>query len=72
MEFTYESVNNALYKHHHNLSGYWSTMDWNDEIATVGYMLEDGTEEDVTVDRQGNVTASEKVMSEMELIDNLN
>ena len=66
MEFTYESVNDALHNHHHNLSGYWTTLDWNDKVATVGFMLEDGTEEDVTVDRQGNVTASEKVMAEME------
>ena len=65
MEFTYESVNNALDAHHHNLSGYWTDLTWDDNIATVGYMLEDGTEEDVTVDRQGNVTASEKVMAEM-------
>ena len=66
MEFTYESVNNALNDHHHNLSGYWSTLSWDDNIATVGYMMEDGTEEDVTVDKQGIVHASEKVMAEME------
>lgn len=66
MEFTYESVNDALNRHHHNLSGYWSTLDWDDNIATVGYMMEDGTEEDVTVDKQGIVHASEKVMAEME------
>ena len=69
MEFTYFSVNDALNAHHHNLSGYWSTMKWNDEVATVGYMLEDGTDENVTVDRKGNVTASEKVMAEMDAID---
>tara|TARA_B100000674_G_C37484217_1_gene752879 strand:- start:35 stop:250 length:216 start_codon:yes stop_codon:yes gene_type:complete len=69
MPFTYEFVNNALNAHHHNLSGYWSTMKWNDEVATVGYMLEDGTDEDITVDKNGNVTASEKVMEEMEAID---
>ena len=68
IEFSYFSINDALYTHHHNLSGYWTTLDWNDEVATVGYMLEDGSEEDVTVDRQGNVTASEKVMAEMEAI----
>ena len=66
MEFTYESVNDALHNHHHNRSGYWSTLDWDDNVATVGFMLEDGTEEDVTVDKQGNVTASEKVMAQME------
>ena len=68
MTFTYESVNDALNAHHHNLSGYWTTLDWDDNIATVGFMLEDGTEEDVTVDRQGNVTVSEKVMEEMKAI----
>lgn len=65
MEFTYESINDALHKKHPNLSGYWSTLTWDDNVATVGFMLEDGTEEDVTVDREGNVTASEKVMNDM-------
>ena len=69
MEFTYESVNDALHNYHPNLSGYWTNLTWDDNIATVGFMLEDGTEEDVTVDRQGNVTASEKLMAEMEAID---
>ena len=68
MEFTYESVNDALHRHHPNLSGYWTNLTWDDNVATVGFMLEDGTEEDVSVDRQGNVTASEKVMAEMEAI----
>ena len=68
LEFTYESINDALHEHHHNLSGYWTTLNWDDNVATVGFMLEDGTEEDVTVDRQGKVTASEKVMAEMEAI----
>ena len=69
MEFTYESINDALHNHHHNLSGYWTTLDWDNNIATVGYILEDGTEEDVTVDKQGVVHASEKVMADMEAID---
>ena len=68
MEFTYESINNALHEHHPNLSGYWTSLGWNDEFATATFMFEDETEEDVTVDRQGNVTASEKVMAEMEAI----
>jgi hypothetical protein len=66
--FSYENINDALYSHHRNLSGYWTTLTWDDKIATVGFMLEDGTEEDVTVDLQGKVTASEKVMAEMEAI----
>lgn len=69
INFTYESVNDALHNHHPNLSGYWTTLDWNDEVATVGFMLQDGSEEDVFVDRQGNVTASAKVMAEMNAID---
>ena len=68
IEFSYVSVNDALSAHHPNLSGYWTTMDWNDKVATIGYMLEDGSEEDVTVDLNGKVTASEKVMAEMEAI----
>lgn len=68
MKFTYESVNNALNDHHHNLSGYWSTLNWDDNVATVGYMMEDGTEEDATVDLQGNVTASAKLIAEMDAI----
>tara|TARA_Y100000034_G_C6849485_1_gene385199 strand:- start:1080 stop:1289 length:210 start_codon:yes stop_codon:yes gene_type:complete len=66
MEFNYESVNDALYNRHKNLSSSWSTLTWDDDKATVGFMLEDGTEEDATVDRSGNVTASEKLISEME------
>ena len=68
MEFTYESVNDALHSHHPNLSGYWTNLTWDDNIATIGYILEDGTEADVTVDRQGNVTVPEKVMEEMKAI----
>ena len=68
MEFNYESVNDVLFNKHHNLSGYWTTLDWDDNIATVGYMLEDGTEEDVIIDRQGNVTVSEKLLAEMDEI----
>ena len=66
MEFNYESVNDVLHSRHPNLSGYWTTLGWDDNIATVGYMLEDGTEEDVIIDRQGNVTASEKLVAEMD------
>ena len=68
MEFTYESVNDALHSHHPNLSGYWTTLNWDNNIATAGYTLEDGTEEDVTVDKNGIVHASEKVMEDMEAI----
>ena len=65
MEFTYESVNAALYEKHPNLSGEWSTLDWNETHATASYILEDGTEEDVLVDREVNVKVSDKLMSIM-------
>ena len=68
MEFNYETINDALFNKHHNLSGYWSTLGWDDNVATVGYMLEDGSIEDVFVDRQGNVTVSEKLLAEMDEI----
>ena len=66
IKFSYFSVNDALDAHHPYLSGYWTMMGWNDKVATVGYTLEDGSEEDVTVDLNGKVTAPEKVMAEME------
>lgn len=69
MEFTYESVNNVLYERHPNLSSYWSTLDWNETHAVVGYILEDGTEEDVLVDREGNVEVSDKLLRDMDSID---
>ena len=68
MEFNYFAVNDALRNRHPNLSGYWTNLGWDDNIATVGYMLEDGTEEDVIIDRQGNVTVSEKLLAEMDEI----
>ena len=69
MTFTYYSVNEALNKRHPNLSGYWTTLDWNETIATATYIMEDGNPDEVaTVDRQGNVTVSERLIEEMELI----
>ena len=68
MEFTYESVNDALYKKHPNLSGEWSTLDWNETHAVASYILEDGTTEDALVDREGNVKVSDKLLNEMKLI----
>ena len=69
IEFNYFTINDALNAHHPNLSGYWSTLDWNDEVATITYMMEDGgDDETVIVDRQGNVKASPRLIREMEEI----
>ena len=68
MVFTRDNINDALDKHHHRLSSYWSSLTWDDNVATVGFMLEDGSEEDVIVDRQGNVTVSAKLIAEMDAI----
>ena len=68
MEFTYESVNNALNAHHYNLSGYWESMGWDEEKAWVTYTLEDGSEEEAFIDKEGNVTASEALIKDMESI----
>ena len=65
MEFTYESVNDALYEKHPNLSGEWSTLDWNETHAVASYILEDGTTENALVDREGNVEVSDKLVSIM-------
>lgn len=72
MEFTYESVNDALNAHHRQLSGYWSSLGWDESKATVIYMLE-STGEDVvvTVDRDGTVTAPPELMAEMDEIQRL-
>lgn len=63
----YFTVNQILAAKHPNLSGYWTSMGFNDDKSEsyIMYEMEDGSEENVTVDQQGNVTASEKVMAEM-------
>ena len=69
MDFTYETINDALAAHHPNLSGYWSAMNWDDNFASVTYMIEDGGPDEVAiVDRQGNVTCSTRLMKDMEAI----
>ena len=70
MLFTYETVNDMLWERHHNLSGYWTFLSIHDDNkgATVSYMLEDGSEEDVTIDEHGNVTVSDKLIAEMDEI----
>ena len=72
MEFTYESVNDALDAHHPQLSGYWSVLGWDDNVATVTYMLEaTGEDVTVTVDRNGVVTAPDVLIAEMNEIQRL-
>ena len=70
MEFSYESVNDALAAHHAQLSGYWSVLGWDENVATVTYMLEaTGEDVTVTVDRNGVVTAPEVLIAEMDEIE---
>mgnify|MGYP001309770904 FL=1 len=72
MEFTYESVNNALSAHHPQLSGYWSSLGWDENVATVNYMIEaTGEDVTVTVDRNGVVTAPDVLIAEMDEIQRL-
>ena len=70
MVFSYESINDALYSHHPNLSSEWSALDWNDSIATVIYMMKDGSESLATVNREGKVTAHNRLIEEMNNINN--
>ena len=72
MEFTYESVNDALAAHHPLLSGEWSSLGWDENVATVIYMLEStGEDVTVTVDRNGTVTAPPELIAEMDEIQRL-
>lgn len=64
--FSYESINDALYKKHPNLSGYWTSLGWNDSYATVVFMCEDGSCEQVYVFKDGSVSVSDKLLGEME------
>ena len=72
MEFTYESINNALAAHHPLLSGEWSSLGWDENVATVIYMIEaTGEDVTVTVDRNGVVTAPDVLIAEMDEIQRL-
>ena len=67
MEFTYESVNEALYARHPQLGGWWSSMGWDEDNATVIFELEaTGEDVTVTVDRNGVVTAPDVLIAEMD------
>ena len=72
MEFTYESINDALAARHPQLSGEWSSLGWDENVATVIYMLEaTGEDVTVTVDRNGVVTAPDVLIAEMDEIQRL-
>tara|TARA_Y100001937_G_scaffold36102_1_gene51829 strand:- start:916 stop:1128 length:213 start_codon:yes stop_codon:yes gene_type:complete len=67
MEFTYESINNALNNKHYNLSSEWSTIQIKDDVAIVSYMMEDGSPDEVAiVDKNGNVNATPRLLKEMD------
>ena len=73
IEFNYVTVNDALRLKHHNLSGHWTSMGWDDKIATVTYILEATNKEvAVTVDINGTVTAPDELIAEMDEIDRYN
>ena len=72
MEFSYITINDALNARHPQLSGYWSVLGWDENVATVTYMLEaTGEDVTVTVDRNGVVTAPEVLIAEMDEIQRL-
>ena len=67
----YFTVNQILEQKHHNLSGYWSSMGFNDDHTEsyVMYEMEDGGPEEVaTVKEDGTVICSERLMADMEAI----
>ena len=71
MEFNYETVNDALYNRHPELSGYWTSLGWDNEKATVTYDLEDGSEHEVVVNKDGTVEVPDAVIKEMDEIASL-
>ena len=69
MVFTYESVNEALYARHPQLGGWWSSMGWDEDNATVIFELEaTGEDVTVTVDRNGTVTAPPELIADMDAL----
>lgn len=71
MEFNYETVNDALYNRHPELSGYWTSLGWDDQEAVVTYDLEDGSEHEVIVKKDGTVEVPDAVIKEMDDIASL-
>ena len=68
IHFNYESINDALYNHHPELSGYWTSLGWNEEYAVATYYLEDESDHEVIIRRDGSVEAPEAVIKEMDEI----
>ena len=68
MDFTYESVNNALYNHHPELSSYWTFLGWEGDTATATYTFDSNEQHVVIVRRDGTVEAPDEVMEEMDKI----
>ena len=64
MEFTFESVNDALYNHHPELSGCWVFLGWEGDTATATYIF-DNQQHEVIIRRDGTVEASDAVIQEM-------
>ncbi len=70
-QLNYFSVNQHLEQKHPNLSGYWSSMGFNDEKTEsyVTFEMEDGGPDEVaTVKLDGTVIASDRLLNEMEVI----
>ena len=70
-QLTYFSVNQHLNEKHPNLSGYWTSMGFNDDKTEsyVMFEMEDGGPEEVaTVKLDGTVICSERLMADMEAI----
>jgi len=68
MEFTYQSVNDALYNHHPELSSNWSFLGWEGDTATATYTFDSNHHYEVIIRRDGTVEAPDAVMEEMDKI----
>jgi hypothetical protein len=67
----YFSVNQHLDNKHSNLSGYWTSMGFNDDKTEsyITYEMEDGGPEEIaTVKADGSVICSERLLADMEAI----
>ena len=70
-QLNYFSVNQHLEQKLPNLSGYWSSMGFNEEKTEsyVTFEMEDGGQDEVaTVKLDGTVIASDRLLNEMEAI----
>lgn len=68
---SYCSVNAYLHSKHRNLSGYWTSMGFNEDKTEsyVMFEMEDGGPEEVaTVKADGTVICSDRLLDEMEEI----